>query len=329
MDKSAWDVKKQDFPKEGNQEDKSRFLIRYAILAPSGHNSQPWKFSIKGTQIWAFADLARALRIADSDDRELFIAAGCTLMNLLIAAKYFGYDPKVIYFPEDGEEELVAIINLSRLVEQQESEVPELFKSITERRTNRRQYEDKTISQEDLTKLQNCCSEKGIRLDLITDQDTKAKVAEFVVRGDILQYSDPAYRRELGYWVGQGAFGHKGIMAKVGSLFVSRTNPGRKTGEKERMLILSAPVLGVLSSAKEDKLSRVKVGEAYEKIALTATSLNIQQHPMNQGLTEVSGHKEELKKALKIQEIPQLPFRLGYAEPTPRQVRRPLEEFLV
>jgi hypothetical protein len=36
----AWSVDAAEWPREGSAEEKLRFLVRYAILAPSGHNTQ-------------------------------------------------------------------------------------------------------------------------------------------------------------------------------------------------------------------------------------------------------------------------------------------------
>lgn len=33
------------------------------------------------------------------------------------------------------------------------------------------------------------------------------KVDELVVRADAIESADPAFRKELGYWIGQGVFG--------------------------------------------------------------------------------------------------------------------------
>jgi|GEM_PF-2243509 len=38
-------------------------LINYATLAPSGHNTQPWRFSIEANTIRIFPDLTRRLPV--------------------------------------------------------------------------------------------------------------------------------------------------------------------------------------------------------------------------------------------------------------------------
>lgn len=44
----AWDVDVKEFPKHGSIEDQLIFLLHYAILDPSSHNSQPWQFNNNG-----------------------------------------------------------------------------------------------------------------------------------------------------------------------------------------------------------------------------------------------------------------------------------------
>src|SRR5215510_8529110 len=42
----AWNVSECQFPKEGTKTEQLKFLLNYAILAPSSHNTQPWLFRI-------------------------------------------------------------------------------------------------------------------------------------------------------------------------------------------------------------------------------------------------------------------------------------------
>ena len=42
----SWLVDDADFPAAGNTADLLRFALRYAVLAPSSHNSQPWLFFV-------------------------------------------------------------------------------------------------------------------------------------------------------------------------------------------------------------------------------------------------------------------------------------------
>src|SRR6185295_227447 len=73
----AWSVRESDFPKHGTPEEKLRFLVRYAILAPSPRNSQPWRFEVDARRVCVYADLSRALHGADPGKRDLYVSLGC------------------------------------------------------------------------------------------------------------------------------------------------------------------------------------------------------------------------------------------------------------
>ena len=59
-------------------------LVYYARLAPSTHNTQPWKFVIGRREIDVFVDESRWLRVADPFRRELHISLGCAIESLRI-----------------------------------------------------------------------------------------------------------------------------------------------------------------------------------------------------------------------------------------------------
>lgn len=46
------------------------FVLKYAVLAPSSHNTQPWIFRVSNERVALFADRTRALPANDPDDRE-------------------------------------------------------------------------------------------------------------------------------------------------------------------------------------------------------------------------------------------------------------------
>ena len=81
----AWDVLESDYPADSPMEERLKFLLRYAILAPSGPNTQPWKFAINDGSVSVFADLSRALPFVDPSNRTLYMSVGCAIANLAVA----------------------------------------------------------------------------------------------------------------------------------------------------------------------------------------------------------------------------------------------------
>ena len=323
----AWQVKEGDFPMNSSNEEKLKFLLNYAILAPSSHNSQPWKFNVSSDEIKIFSDKTRWLTVADADQREFYLGFGCALENLLVAADHFGYRQEVQYFPDPNKTELVATV---RLVPGGQSEDPKLFQAILARQTNAMLYENRTVAENALQLLESSGSEKGFETNLASDAKTKNKFRDLVVRADKIQFGNVEYKSELGYWLGQGAQGPTGIQAKLAQFAVLFLDTGNDQIRKDGDLSNSTSILGFISSSENDKASQVKAGQLFERFWLTATALNISVQPMSQVL-EVTETKAELmglipQKGIHIQQA----FSLGYASPEmDRLPRRSVNEVLI
>jgi nitroreductase len=327
---TPWQIKEHDFPRDGDSVEKLKFLLRYAILAPSSHNTQPWKFSVAEDKIQVLVDRTRWLKVADPDQRELYISVGCALENLLIAAEHFRYGHQVAYFPEPANEELAATVKFMPQGQPTPFRDSALFNAIATRYTNRKVYEERPIPQGDLQHLQNYCVEEGIWLHMTGDLEIKRKVDELIVRGDAIQFSDHAFREELGYWLGQGVFGASWLFAKMEQLAVTYMNMSKGQAKKDSEVLMSAPVLAAISSKTNDMESQVKVGQVFERICLAASILGICVHPMSQ-ILEIPELKTEVGKLIPKSDVfSQHTFRLGYAEPEKEHTpRRQLEEVLV
>jgi hypothetical protein len=98
--KETWQISEADFFSAANPSEKLHFLLRYAVLAPSGHNTQPWLFKISGDQVELYADRSQALPVVDPEDRELTISCGAALSHLCIALHHFDYAGMVETFPK-------------------------------------------------------------------------------------------------------------------------------------------------------------------------------------------------------------------------------------
>ena len=73
---NSWNISEEAFPVQGGPEEKLRFLLNYAVLAPSGHNTQPWLFRLSGDKVELYADRTRGLAVVDPEDRALVISCG-------------------------------------------------------------------------------------------------------------------------------------------------------------------------------------------------------------------------------------------------------------
>ncbi|QDT96490.1 Acg family FMN-binding oxidoreductase [Gimesia aquarii] len=327
---SCWKVVEEDYPAEASLTERLRFLIRYAILAPSSHNTEPWLYRIHDDQIDLFYDESRWLKVADSDQRELHISVGCALENLLIAAEHFGLEHQVSFLPGNDEPSLCANVTFREQEKRAPYRPDELFSMIPVRHTNHGQCEDREIPGDLLQQLQDTCVEDSLMLHLTADDEIKQKVDELVVRGDAIEFSDPAFREELAQWVGQGVFGTGWLMSKIAKLAVCYIDMGNTQAKKDSEVLMSSPILGLISSKTDDRMSQLQVGQVYERLSLLAALHGIWCQPMSQ-IVQVPELKSELATLIPQQGLtPQHPFRIGYAPAEKHHTpRRPFKEVLV
>lgn len=360
----AWEINEKNFPQDS--EEKLKFLINYAILAPSSHNTQPWLFKIitrkdaepfdktqgklyaeqRGNfhtdslnqEIHIYADFKRKLTYSDKEGRMLYIALGCALCNICVAADYFEMGYKIEYNEEvnNFKNPALKIIFNQRPIANNK----QLFSAITKRHSNRNKYKDKPVPEEYLKEFRNYNKEQDLKINFISDENLKNKIAEISSEAMGKVMSDGNFRKELAFWLrnnltkkfdGMPGNGHN--MSLFISLFaphiLRNINVSRVEAKKERRKIRNLPVIGIISSRENNPLLWIKTGELLEKILFCAASKNI-DFVIRVASIEVPEAREKLKQALNIDFMPQILFGLGYAgKEAPLSPRRPLEDFII
>lgn len=330
----AWNVKESDFPSDGDLEDKLNFLLRYAILAPSGPNSQPWKFAIDGNSVSVYADLKRALPFVDPINRTLYMSVGCALANLLLAGRHFGFLYKLDYFPEGIENNLVAKIDFMDGSPSGDG----LFGQITRRHTIKDKYEAGEIDWEVLNNLKGCIDDPLIHQYYLTGEAMKSQAAEIVSRAHHIQLSRKEFRSNLGDWLRNNwttepdgmplyTFGVSDIVSLGFPAAFKEFNMSEAVIYRDSGLINGCSALFVLSSDEDDRLAWTRCGVLLERYILKATEYDIFASFFSQPIA-IPELREELTRMTGFG-YPQILFSLGYAKPVKHTPRRALEDVLI
>lgn len=308
-----------------------RSLLHFAVMAPSSHNTQPWRFAIRGTRVLLYADRTRSLPVNDPDDRELIISCGCALMNLRAAAAHAGMHSEVRPLPEPGDRDLLAAVELRR--GNIAPPAAELFPAIPRRRTCRKRFRDKAVDAGILRELGRQAEAEGAWLEAIETATHRRRVAALVAQGDALQWSDPRWRRELAFWMrprhrGDG-LAVPGVMAPLVRSVVRRFNMGKRTGAADSALAAQSPVLALLGTDSDSPQSRLGAGQALERVLLRACLEGLQASYLNQPI-QVASLRPKLQALAGRPGFPQILLRLGYPEKAPAaSPRRPPEAVLL
>jgi len=177
--------------------DDFKFLVECAIKAPSGHNTQPWKFENNVNGIIIHPDFKRALPVVDAENYELYISLGCALENLLIAAKQKGYKCNVQYPEKPGSSIIIEITkdDTGKLI-------PDvLFNEISKRQVTKSKYNDKPLADEVIKQLGSCFNFEGISLRILDGKKNFAKIIPLIIEANNLQFNNKDFLNELVYWI--------------------------------------------------------------------------------------------------------------------------------
>jgi hypothetical protein len=332
-----WDTPFRRMPAASSQ---MRELIRYATLAPSGHNAQPWKFAVFGNTIRIYPDYSRRLPVVDPQYRELWISLGCALENLVIAAQNVGYETEVTY-PELDTDYLT--LHLGPLVSRRS--VPHssaaLFEAVPHRQNTRSLYDGRAVPLADLGKIAGVTAGPGVFLQMLTAPAQREAIIEYIKRGDQSQYGNQAFISELVSWLrfnrAEALHSLDGLYTEcsgspelprwLGRSFVNRASAGTQSALDEKNARSSSGLI-VIAAAHDDKRHWIETGRLYERLALTLTSCGVKMAFLNQPL-EVTALRSQLQTYLNLGAAqPQLLLRFGYADAMPRSLRRPVEHVI-
>lgn len=336
-------ISEADFPSAGTPAEQWRFLLNYALLAPSEYNTQPWLFSLQNGSMELYADYTRRLPVVDPEDRELVISCSAACLNLRLAVRKFGYRPTIEYFFSSEEKPtLLARFRFGAKLTPT-SEENRLFSSIPLRHTNRSLFEKRAVSQTVLNRMQALAGLEGTWLQVIQDEPMRQAIAELIMDGDGQQWSHPSFRAELAPWLHLDTSEHvDGLPRSVqprGS-FQSKEQESqpivrtfaswqeRAEPERDQQLAAGAPVLVVLGTFADTPGDWFAAGMAVERILLEACASGLQTSFVNQPI-EIPALRARLSQLLGRTNFPQVVLRIGYGEPAPSTPRRSVHDVLL
>jgi hypothetical protein len=326
-----WYVSAEDFPEQGGADEKLEFLISYAVLAPSSHNTQPWMFRVHSNVLELFADLSRALPVADPQNRELIMSCGAALKNLIIAIDYFGYAYRLEICPDPDHPTFLARVRLGFKTETFTEEIL-MFHAIQKRHTNRLPFREEPIPESLLATLQTVTQQEGAWLDFVRDEDLRFAVADLIATADRMQWSDKAFRRELADWLHSNrcakrdgipgyASGLGNLKARAQPLMVRTFDLGKGRAARDREIAIHSPVLALLRTEGDTIADWMHAGQALESVLLRARVEDVWASFLNPQI-EVGSLRTKLAETLGCSGFPQILLRLGFGsevKPTPRR----------
>ena len=306
-----------------------RDFIRYATLAPNGHNTQPWRFRIRQNSIDVLPDFSRRTPVVDPDDHHLFVSLGGAAENLALAATARGRRGDLSFNPGNSGSVAFAFGD-GRTAE------PIMVDAIPRRQSTREDYDGRPVSPDDVQQLIAAAAVPGVDLILLTDRPKIERVSDLVIAGNSTQMADAAFVRELKTWLrfsprqaietGDGLFsaasGNPVLPAWLGPTLFDWAVSAKSENEKYVRQLRSSAGVAVFVGEHPDADHWVRVGRSSQRFALAATAVGLKIAHINQPV-EVATLRPELASIVGLPgRRPDIVMRFGYGPATPYSARR-------
>lgn len=347
----VWSMDTDLFPMLGSVETKLVYLLRYATLAPSAMNVQPWLFFVDEERIHFYVNRDRTLGRADPDDRNMLLSCGFVIYYLEVAMKHFGYQGDFRLFESDPTGDLIATIGLGEEYQSTPVDV-ERFNALMNCHSNKtRADEGKLIPFDLLTEMNNEVSSVSAScwMEVLAGPAAKQALASIIVTANRVVTKD----KELHHDASEFARNRKGLETKfdgvevhnAGDYYKSTFEYKKGEAENERDIAKGAPLMLIFGTVSDEWHQIVLCGLAVAKVILLAHSHGINHSYLNQALLysqlrrDVAALVEGIDSTQLDPEAadplascyPQVILRLGFAGvdeslPSPR---RPVSEMLL
>ena len=315
----------------GRSADAATRMAWYAAVArwaPSKHNTQPWRFVVRGDTLEIWADPIRLLTATDPHRREVTISCGAAVETACVAARAHGYEPNVTSQPDGAGGPLARLNEVGGWDSSDDDRA--LLAAVSRRRTDRGPL-DGDLAPSDLRfELQSAAEAHGTCLRLVSAPGDRATLASLVDRADRLLLRHAGVDDELAPWLrepgdpradGVPTDHTRGAAASYRAEFVQRDFSSNTSRPAQDRPGRDAPIIGVLCTPGDRPPDWLLAGQALAAMLLRAATVGVHASYLNQPVEHVA-IRAEMREHLGLPGTAQLVLRLGVGgavTPPPRR----------
>jgi nitroreductase len=306
-------------------------VVQAAVRAPSMYNSQPWRFRLGPNGIDVLVDRNRQLAVADASGWAARLACGAALFNLRLALAARGAPGEVTLLPDRDDRRVLARVTPAPPRPPTPDEL-RLYRAIPRRHSNRAPFMDTPVPVDVRTELIGAAHAENAWLDLVLGPVAVETTAELVQAADEVLRRDAAYQAELSAWTRTDPAAGDGVPVSTGGPAPRPRDllPRRDFGGPdlpEHRAFEREPLMAVLGGTGDWPADQLQVGQALERVLLTATDRGLAASMFSQPI-EVPAVREQLRRALGRHGMPQMLLRFGYGAPALASPRRSVHEVI-
>lgn len=320
----AWNLNPNDYYNACTPEERIKHILRYGLLSPSTHNTQPWRFKINATSCELYSDPEVKLYMADPDGRNLYISMGCLIETIIVAAKYFNVYDNVIYNTHSNNP--VARINFKNLLRNQKcnNALEPLMNAIVQRSTYRGVFTGVFLSKHQKEMISNASTINNVQVSLYNDSGSKAQITKLTSEAVEFIANDKKFRHELSEWMISNysnrkdgipgySYGFSNVASIIAPWLMRLLNPSRIMAKKTYSTFSSAASLIIISTIEDKKIDWVNAGRVSQLVMLLLTSEKI-RFSISVAAIQSKEHFAKLRSLLNTNAYPQFILAAGSAE---------------
>ncbi len=335
---SAWGIDPKKFPANGTIKAKIAFILRYGILAPSTHNSQPWDIKfIADNKIQIIIKNEKKLPFADPSGRGLAISIGTFLQNIILASRALQVECSSYRYSSAKSSLTIEFQAKPKATTNGDA----VLDAIVARCSNKRAYTSAPIPDSILTATSKLAIQNNATITYIKgDKDLNA-IADLYQASALRFARSNGFIKELKAWMRPNKTSHydgmpgfvlglNSLQDRIGRILLGRVQSFNDlTAKKYHPLIKHGPILGVLCTRADNHQAWLSAGIAYEDAAVHFASKGVSTTLLAAIIEDKNG-RNSLAKKLGTKLYPQIFFRAGYpyyvGQHTPR---KPLEVCII
>lgn len=327
-------------------DDVTTTMVEAANLAPSIHNSQPWRFAVQGDRVEIRRDETRSTPAIDPVGRGLHMACGAAALNALVAARAGGRACTIALGAQRYRPELAAVLTLGGSITPHPDDLA-LAAAIEARHTVRTPFEDTVVPAALVDRMRAAVEHEGAWMHVVGRDDDIVELAVLTERAEAAELADERYQEELHAWIrADGEPDEDGIPlrslpveAAAGRASSIQLRDFRGVGPDERHPRatepdeppppVERPLLLVIATDGDHHVDWIRAGMAMQRLWLTATAAGLGASPLTQALDH-PGPRALLARVVGVENgHPQMLLRIGFCHAGQVTGRRPLANVLV
>lgn len=273
-------------------------IVEASIHAPSGDNSQPWKFALQDSTLKIFNRPEADDSFYNFRQRGSLVSHGALLENIIITATALGLDAKISLFPDPDNPDHVATINFETAA----ATADPLSEMVVSRATNRKPYEKQPLTAEQKQALTGATAKfAGLQFHWLENPENISGLAKILSLNERLILENRSIHDGLFKFIRwnkeEENRAKTGLYIKTLELeppqemafklfrkwpvinFLNKFGVSKLVAKDSAKLYAATSGYGAIEAATLDSANFIATGRMLQRIWLTAASLNLSLQP--------------------------------------------------